>query len=158
MADARMAMDTVSLTGVYAQFLHQGLVTPHTICLHDCSAARRDLNGFVKILKREALGVAVAVLDFREILAQKVLRNVTVVARRDVLMCRFHPTLELVSHDVAVDARLGIVRQIRRSFGIVERKGPHAEKSADSAGEYAAQESQWPIGIHGLQSYYSAGG
>ena len=53
--------------------------------------------------------MAVAMFDFREVLTEKILRYMAVITRGDIVVRRFHPAFELVTHDVTVDASLGII-------------------------------------------------
>ena len=54
-----------------------------------------------------------------------------VVARSETVMACFLPAVKLLAHDMAVDARRGIVGQVGEAGGIAEREAAEAEDPAD---------------------------
>ena len=57
--------------------------------------------------------------------------QVTIVARCDRVVAGFRPAGVLIVHDVAVDARLGIVAEIAQPFRVIERVRSQANANAD---------------------------
>jgi hypothetical protein len=105
---------------MHIQILHKRLMAPHAVRLDDRAAPFGDLDWLVKILKSETLRMAIAMFYFREVLTEKVLRNMAVITCGDIVVGRFHPTFELVTHDVTVDASLGIIRQVRSTLSVMK--------------------------------------
>lgn len=58
------------------------------------------------------------------------MRQMAVVAGGDGVMRAFRPPGELIVHDVAVDAGLGIVAEIAKPFGVIEREGSEPQHGA----------------------------
>src|SRR5579862_1201456 len=96
--------------------VHQIAMTVQTISLQNSLAHRAQPDGFWKVLQREALGMPETVLRLDQILGDQRMRDVAIVAGRRRVMAGFLPAVVLLSHDVAVDARLGIVAQVRESL------------------------------------------
>ena len=81
------------------------LVTADAVLLEDSRIARGDLNGLVKILEREGLGVSPAVVGFGDHLGNKIVGQMAINALGHGMMRRLLPGSVLVVHDVAVGAR-----------------------------------------------------
>jgi hypothetical protein len=88
------------------------LVTFATRVLGDAPAPFLDLDGFVKIVRRKGQRMKEAVLRLGEVFWDQPRRRMTVVARRNRAMARFDPAVEVILHDMAVGAGLGIVGEI----------------------------------------------
>lgn len=75
-----------------------------------------------------------------EVLAEKILRHVAIVAGGDGVVRRLLPAIEMLVHDVAVDARVGIVREITEPLSEIECVAAHArENAAQRAKQHAGQ-------------------
>src|SRR3954470_9152286 len=85
------------------------------------------------------------------------MRDMAVVAHRDGVVRTALPAVVLVVHDVAVDARLGIVAHVRCALGVVECERADTDGNADENGE---EEREMPQPqTHGrLSSVVSAAG
>ena len=59
-----------------------------------------------------------------------------IVAGGDGTMAGIDPTIEVVLHDVAVGAGIGIVPEIGRTLGIDERVTPEARRRAEREGDH----------------------
>src|SRR5262249_10227982 len=66
-----------------------------------------------------------------QILRHERVRHVAVVAGGDRVMARVFPAVVLLAHDVAIDARLRIRAQVRRSLRVVSGVRGSAEQDAD---------------------------
>jgi hypothetical protein len=123
-ADAGVAVCAVGGLGlahrayVCAHLARQLLVAAQAVVLHHREARRLDLDRLVKVLQREALAVPEAVVGLGHVLAHKIVRHVAVVARRNRMVRTLFPRVVLVTHDVAVDARLGVVAHVARPLGV----------------------------------------
>jgi hypothetical protein len=69
MPNAAVAVGAINLVAVRGQVGDQRRVAADTVVLDDRQAAGLDLDRLVKILKREAVAVPQAVLDFRRVFA-----------------------------------------------------------------------------------------
>ncbi len=74
-----------------------------------------------------------SVVGFRDPFADEVVREVAIIADRDVLMTALHPRIMVVLHHVAVDAGLRIVAQVTRTFAVTEGEG--ADTGEDAQGD-----------------------
>ena len=93
----------------------------------DPPAAFLDLDRLVEIARGERERMKKSVLGFSEILGDKPGRRVAIVAGRDRAVARLDPGIEMVLHDVAVGAGVGIVAEIGRALGIDEGETPEAD-------------------------------
>ena len=100
------------------------------------AASRLDQDGLMKVLERERLRVHKAVFRFGRVFADKIVRNMAIIARRHAVMAGFLPTVVLLAHDMAIDASFRVVAQVGSPLGIVEGIGPHAEDYADEGAEH----------------------
>ena len=103
------------LSGHHGQagILQQMLVTVHAIFLNDFDAwlVHADHLGFE--MKREHEGMARAVHRFKEVFSKDiVVRHVTIVARRHPRMTAPLPGGVLRRHDMTVQARARVVREV----------------------------------------------
>lgn len=133
---ASHAVDRVVLnTAVARDLAHESAVAAQAIILDDRRRARVQLDRLVEILKREAPGVAIAVLHLGEVLAEKVLRHVAVVAGGEGVVAGVLPGFVLLAHDVAVDAGHGVVGEIRTALGGFKGESARADKDAEEDAE-----------------------
>lgn len=101
--------------------LHHGLVAAEARAFHHVETVFLDDDGFMKILKSERRRVSKAVQSLHGVLSDKVMRQMAVVAFGHMVMGRLLPGVHIVAHNVAIDAGLGIVGQVRISPGVNER-------------------------------------
>ena len=102
-----------------------------------------DLNGFVKVLKRESLRMVVSILSLRHVFAEEIVGEMAVDTRCDGMVAGFLPGVELRLHDVAIRAGLGVGAEVGQSFGVLKSETRHAR--VHSAGEYQDRGcSKWP--------------
>jgi len=93
--------------------------------------APRDLYRFVKIIKSKIIRVPKTVRRFCRVLADRLVRRVTVVARRDPLVTRFLPTGVLLVHNVTIRTRDRVVAQVRVALCVNKREQTNADGGAD---------------------------
>ena len=73
-----------------------------------------------------------AVLRFDGIFTrQRVIGNVAVVAGGVSVVGRFLPTVELIAHDVAIDASRWVVREVARALSILKRERTKANEEPE---------------------------
>ena len=136
MANAGVATDTGNGVGVAFHRLdvvHHILMTFATRVFGDAKAASLDLDWFVKLARGKGERMKESVFCLGEILRDKPRRRMAVVAGRDRVMARLDPTIEMIPHDVAVRAGLGIVAQVGRALRI--DKGETSETGNQSEGK-----------------------
>ncbi len=88
--------------------------------VEDTGVSRTNADRFVKILERERLGMPEAVFGFDEILGNKVVRGVAIVAAGHRVVAGLLPAVILLAHDVAIHARGGIAAEVRGARGVVK--------------------------------------
>ena len=89
--------------------------------------AWRDAKRIGKVSGREIEGMPEAVPRFGHVLADQIVRRMAIVANRDRAMARLRPRRIMFTHDVAIRARRRVVRHIRRTARIHERKCTNAD-------------------------------
>lgn len=73
---------------------------------------------------------------------QGVVGKVTVVADRHGVMRALLPPIEVLPHDVAIDANFRFVRQVGRTVGNYEGESPYTDQGADEQAGDHGQEVQ----------------
>lgn len=112
-------------------------MTANTVVNHNIAAGFGNLNWFVEVLEREALGMAVAVLGLDKVLSHyRVVRHMAVITSRPGMMGRTRPAVIFIVHDVTVGAGLGIIRKIRGRVGIAGGVGGSGYKRAKKSTDY----------------------
>ena len=101
----------------------------------------RDSDGLREVARGERVAVPYPVDRLDRVLANEaIVRRVTIVARGNRVVGTTIPPVELLPHDVAVDACCRIVGQVRHPRGIVDGK----EAEADDAAEQGRQSHEHP--------------
>jgi hypothetical protein len=103
-------------------------VAPNAIGLHDTSTHGPSHNWLMEVLKREGLGVAEPVFTFDQILADWMVREVTVVTGGMGMMAGLLPSIVVIAHNMAIHASLRVITQIGEPLPFVKGKGPCPEK------------------------------
>src|SRR5206468_2658 len=111
--------------------IDQIVMAMETIGLKNARTHGPDANRLREILQREALGVPEAVLSLDQILGDQVMGYMAVIAGGVGVMTGLLPAVVLVAHDVAVDARLGVVAQVRKALGVVDGVGACPKRGSD---------------------------
>ena len=101
----------------------------HTVVLQDPTVLFLDHDRFMKILRRERLGVVVAVFGLGDVFGHEGVRQMAVDAASHSVVARLLPRIILRRHDMAVCAGFGVGAEIGQSFGIFkcERTGPYQQ-------------------------------
>src|SRR5262249_26988471 len=94
------------------------------VLLHVSGAPRFDADRLREVLQCEPLRVPEAVLRLCQVLASKIVWDVAVVADGDGMVARLLPAVVMLAHDVAVDARLRVVAEVREALGVAEQVRP----------------------------------
>ena len=89
------------------------------------------LNLIGEIPRRERQRMEKPVSRLAVVFPHEVVGGVAIVARSELAVRRFDPTIELLPHDVAIDARLRIVRHVRRAVGVAKSKDPQPRGSTN---------------------------
>ena len=76
----------------------------------DLATALGDLNRIRETSHREIIRMPETVSSLGPVFADKIVRGMAVVAGGDVSMTALDPTIQLLLHDMAIGAGLGIVR------------------------------------------------
>ena len=76
-------------------------------------------------------GMPETVFGLGQILPHELLRHMAIIAGGGGVVTGFFPAVEMVAHDVTVDACLGIVAQIGHAFGVI---GCVAAETSENAG------------------------
>lgn len=95
-------------------------VANETVFLEDPGVPILDHDGLVKILERKPLRVMPSVVCLGDELRNESVRQMAVDAASGSVVTGLGPRIVLLVHDVAVGARLGLGRKIRKAFCIVE--------------------------------------
>jgi hypothetical protein len=125
-AVAAHALEHVAAGLVGEHVLDEVTVAVETGILHDAGVARLDLDRFVGLVGGERQRMEEAVDGLDEPLAREAVGEVAVVAGGDVVVAGFDPRVEVVLHDVAISAGVGIVGETGRAFAIAEGKKTNA--------------------------------
>ena len=75
----------------------------------------------------------VAVFGLGDILIDKIVRQMTIYARRSGVMACFLPAIVLLAHNVAIHTYLGIIGKIRKPLGIIDSVTAEAKQKAHKA-------------------------
>ena len=144
-------------------FVNNVLMTFAAGVLRDAPAAVFHLDGFVKFVRGERKRMEESVIRFRKIFRNDSRRRMTVVARRDRAMAGLYPTVQVVLHDVAIGAGLGIVAEIRRAFGVGERVTADAHRQTERERNHHGKRHRhlvrwfyrtvWPHRLHYSESH-----
>ena len=131
MTDGGVTVDAIRCLAarrlVPEDIVYQVMVTVDAVGLKDPQTNGPEANRLREGLQSEALGVPETVLSLDEIFRNERMRNMAVITGRHGMMAGFLPAIVLVTHDVTVNARLGVVTQVGKALGIVDRIPPHAE-------------------------------
>ena len=96
-------------------------MTSKAVVLENLRVRFLDHDRLVEVLQRKAFGVMPAVFGFSDVLAEKVMRQMTVDAYGHSMVTRFLPRVILRLHDMAVDANLGIIAHVGQTLCVQER-------------------------------------
>ena len=101
-----------------------------------------DLNRLMEVLKRERHRMKKSVVGLRDPFSDGVMRQVAIVAYRDVAMRGILPRVVVPLHDVAICTALRIIAQVARPFAIAKRKGADSEKNPQHYGQHNGKKRQ----------------
>lgn len=94
--------------------------------LRDPAVAWLDLNGIVIVSKGEGQRVVESVVAFNHPLTDRVMWEMAIVANGNAMMTGMLPRIEVILHDMAIDAPLGVTRKVAGAFAISEGKNADA--------------------------------
>ena len=140
--DAVMTFHTRGICGCVSQrkdLVNQEFVAPDAVTFQNVKVSALDLNRFVKVLKRKGPGVEKTIICLCDPFAEKLVGHVTIVARRPRRMATLDPRVVLRLHDVAVDARRGVIAEIRVAFTIAKCESAKAGQNSEKDRHYKGQ-------------------
>lgn len=108
--------------------MHRPGMAITTDSFRHCATASLHLNRLVEIAGGKGIRMPESMVDLGPILPHKVVWRMAVVAGGDRVVARLHPTIQMVLHDVAVRARVGIVRQVRPTARVDEGVAADTER------------------------------
>jgi hypothetical protein len=109
-----------------------------------------DPDVFREITRGEPKGMPEAVQSLGGILANHIVRRMTIIARGHTAMTAVDPTVILLLHDVAVDTSLGITRHVRTALRIDECVCHHTEGQAEN---HSQNQASFGRALHLEQDY-----
>ena len=110
----------------WKHFVHEIRVAVQARALRHAPIARLDLNRLVKVLQRERQRMKKSVVSLRDPFADRMVRQVTVVADGHMPMAGILPGVVVILHDVAVGATLRIVAQVADALAVAKGKNADA--------------------------------
>jgi hypothetical protein len=99
------------------------------------SIAWLDLNWFMEVFQRERERVKESVVSLYDPFANRMVRQMAIIAHGDVPMARVLPGIVMTLHDVAVGAGRRVVAQIAPSLAVPERERADASEDAKQNGQ-----------------------
>ena len=121
------------VTFITGMSLDEIAMARQTSRLGDSQVEIFDLDGLVKLACRERQPVVKPIARLRDVFGDEPFGRMAFVAGGDVVVRPSQPPLVLRVHDVAIDARLWIVGQIRMPFAHGEGQRAHAEQQGTLA-------------------------
>ena len=113
--------------GLHRFHIMHDIVMTFTACAFgDTAATILDLNRFVKVASGKSERMKKSVFRLGEVLWNEAGRRVTIIAGGNGTMTRLCPAIEMVLHNMTIDASLRIVAEIRSTFGIDESVAANA--------------------------------
>lgn len=103
--------------------------------LGDALVTRFDLDGLVIVVQSEGEGVEESVVSLGHPFADRVVREMAVVADGGVVVAGFLPAVVIFLHDMAVGAGLRFVAQVTSALPVAEGEETDAARHADGAGQ-----------------------
>jgi hypothetical protein len=85
-------------------FANEITMTIQAISVKNGRASRTDSDRFFEILQRERLGMVIAVGHLRQPLAEKIVRDMAIVASGEGVVAGLLPAVKLIAHDMTVYA------------------------------------------------------
>src|SRR5678815_1188518 len=122
-------------SGVRHHRMDEVAVAAEAILLHERSIVGGDLDRLLEVLQRERGGMAEAVVGLGHPLGEPVRGKMAVDAGGGVAMAALEPAVVLLVHDVAVDARSRIGREVGEALGVAEGEGADPDRDPDEASE-----------------------
>lgn len=124
--------------------MHDVVMTFAAGVFRDPPAAFLDLDRIVKFAGGEGERVKETVLGLGEILGNEPGRGVAIVAGCDRVMAGIVPAIEMILHNVAIGAGIGIVPEVRSSLGINECVTSQTGRSPESDGDHGREHDRHP--------------
>lgn len=129
--NARCTLHLAIGAGQRVDGVRQPGMAPATVLLYYAPVIGMHLNLVGKVARRERQRMKKTISGLAVVLLYKALRRVAVVTGREFAVRRIDPAVILLAHNVAIDTRLGVVRQVGGPIGIPEGKDAQARRRAD---------------------------
>jgi len=104
------ARSLIFITTVSFDRCHNILVAMTARTFSNLATALGDLNWVGKVSHREIVRMPESIPSLGPVFADEIVRGMAIVASGDVSMTALHPTIQLLLHDMAIGAGLGVVR------------------------------------------------
>ena len=118
------------------------LVAVQARVLRHAPIPRLDLNRLVKVLKRKCQRMKESVVSLRDPFADRVMRQVAIVADRDVAVRGILPRVVVPLHDMAIRAAPWVIAQVARAFAIAKREHADSDENPKHHGQDNRKERQ----------------
>ena len=133
MADIGVTMNARRQLAVGAadgEFVDKVGVAMNARSLSHAPVAGFDLDRVVEVFQREGEGVEEAVVALDDPFADRVMRQMAIVADGDMAMAALLPGVEVVLHDMTIRAAVRIVAEVAPAFAVAEGKGADPAQEA----------------------------
>jgi len=133
MTGSSVALETVSLEiPMLNDLADDDAMALHAVLLEQMPVRFGDSDRLGEILQRERDGVFEAVARFGQPLFCKIVRDMTGITRGYGVVAGARPAVIDVVHNMTIDARSRVIREVRASPGVDERKDSKAQGYAQS--------------------------
>jgi hypothetical protein len=133
MTDSSMALETVSLEiPMLNNLADDDAMALHAVLLEQASIRFGDSDRLREILQRERDSMLEPVARFGEPLLGKIVGDMASITRGYGVVAGARPAVIDVVHNMTIDARSRVIREVRASPGVDERKDSKAQGYAQS--------------------------
>lgn len=108
----------------------------HAVVLQNAAVLFLDHDWFLKVLRRESLGMVIAVFSLSDVFGNERVRQVAIDTAGHRMVTRFLPGFILRRHDVAIHAGFGIRAKIGKPFSIPKGECSGSNQQPKQDGQY----------------------
>ena len=114
--------------------MYKILVARNARALRDSFVAGLYLDRILEIAQCECQRVKKSVVRFGDPFSDCVVRQVAIVANRNVVVAGMLPRVEMLLHNMAIHARLRIVTQVTGALAVTKCERAQSDKNTDQNG------------------------